>query len=69
MLNLFANFDCNEFIAVFFIWNKMDRKIPSDFRRFCENDIKNLQTETDTMQKLHLMRRINAQMYAEGCKQ
>lgn len=47
----------------------MDRKDSSDFRKFCGNDIKNLHKETDPMKKLHLMRRVNAQMYAEACKQ
>lgn len=46
--------------------SKMDKK--SDFEYFCGNDIKELKKETDPTKRVHLLRRINLQMYAEACK-
>lgn len=42
---------------------------PSDFLQFCGKDIADFNKESDASEKSHLLRRINAQMYAEACKQ
>lgn len=46
----------------------MERKNSSEFERFCGADIAKLQNETNPTNKIHLMRRINTQVYAEACK-
>lgn len=58
--------EINERHNQLFEHSKMDEK--SDFERFCGNDLKQLKNETDPTKRVHLLRRINLQMYAEACK-
>lgn len=44
----------------------MNKQNSSDFLHYCGNDINKLIDETDPLKKVHLLRNINLQMYAEA---
>lgn len=46
----------------------MSKDIPSDFVRHCEKDLSEWNKEIDQAKKLHLLRRINFQMYEKACE-